>query len=91
MTQNTDLTALAEEFTVTEERKAMLDLMRRRLVIDHSLILHRDSASAADVLAMVSQLQRAGMPLEATLSVDGSDNHTRMYARWSEDLPEADA
>jgi len=73
-----------EAFLITEERKAQLNVDRKRLTLDHSIVLHRDSASAADILEMVERLRRAGMPLEATLRFDGSDNHTRAYARWSE-------
>lgn len=76
--------AMPETYAVTEERKTMLDVMNKRMSLDHSIVLHRDSASAADVLAMIGQLQAAGMPLEATLQVDGNNHHTRVYARWSE-------
>lgn len=61
----------------------MLDVMNKRLVVDHSLVLHRDSVSAAGIRAMLDALTEAGMPDEATVKVDGADNHTRMYARWS--------
>ena len=79
-----ELDQLADDVEITEERKAMLDRMHKRLTIDHSIVLHRDSASASDVKAMIEHLERAGMPLTATLQVDGNDNHTRVYARWSE-------
>lgn len=75
---------LAEKLMVSEERSAQLDIDRKRLSLDHSIVLHRDSASAADVLAMIEHLQKAGMPLTATLRMDGPDNHTRLWARWSE-------
>ncbi|WP_349862633.1 hypothetical protein [Leifsonia sp. WHRI 6310E] len=74
---------LADDIAITEERTAMLDTMRKRLTIDHSIVLHRDSASAADIRTMLDHLAAAGMPPEATLKVDGTDNHTRMYARWA--------
>ena len=69
-------------FDLTEERKTELDLKRRRLVVDHSLVLHRDSASADDVRAMIAHLEAAGMPGHATLRVDGGRDHTRMWAQW---------
>lgn len=79
----TDLNDLAGELLITEARQQQIDLDRKRLTVDHSLVLHRDSASAADVLAMIRHLQACGMPDTATLKVDGSENHTRVYARWS--------
>ena len=84
MSDTASLLSFAEVTDITEERKAMLDLMDKRLTVDHSIVLHRDSASAADFKAMIEHLEKAGMPLTATLKVDGSANHTRMYARWSE-------
>lgn len=80
-----DIEALAASTAITEQRTAMLDLMRKRLTIDHSITLHRDAASAADVRAMLDHLERAGMPPEATLKVDVPDKHTRMWARWAEE------
>ena len=84
MSETNNIVSFAGAMGVTEERKAMLDLMGKRLTIDHSIVLHRDSVSAADLKAMIAQLERAGMPLTATLRIDGTDGHTRMYARWSE-------
>ena len=86
-----DLEDLGAEVTVTEERKAMLDLMKKRLAVDNSIVLHRDGASAADLKAMFAHMERAGMPLTATLKVDGADKHTRMYARWAEKTSEPEA
>ena len=79
------LEALADEVRITEERQEALDLERRRLVVDHSLLLHRDKASAADIRAMIRHLEEAGMPDTATLKVDGGHEHTRMYATWATD------
>lgn len=77
------LEALAAEVRITEERREALDLKRRRLVVDHSLLLHRDKASADDIRAMIAHLEAAGMPGVATLKIDGHGSHTRMYATWS--------
>lgn len=77
------LVVLAGDVRITEERREALNLKRRRLVVDHSLLLHRDSASADDLRAMIAHLEAAGMPGEATLKIDGDGNHTRMYATWS--------
>jgi len=79
------LEALADDLRITEERREALDLERRRHTVDHSLLLHRDSASADDLRRMIAHLEAAGMPDVATLKVDGSHRHTRMYARWSTD------
>jgi hypothetical protein len=76
---------LAEELTITEERREQLELDRRRLVVSHSLVLHRDKTSADDLKAMIRHLEAAGMPSVATLKIDGQGNHTRMYATWSTD------
>ena len=84
-----DLTEIAEDLLVTEERARALNLERTRLTVDHSLVLHRDSASAADVKAMIAHLEREGMPPEATLRVDGSDRHTRVYAQWCTEVDHA--
>lgn len=78
-----DLAELEDRLAITETREAALELQRRRLTVNHSLTLHRDSVSAADVKEMIAYLESAGMPAEATLRVDGSGNHTRMYASWS--------
>lgn len=83
------LSELAATLCVSEERSTQLTLDRQRLTLDHSLVLHRDSASAADIKAMIAHLEAAGMPPTATLSVDGSKNHTRLYARWSTEVPDA--
>lgn len=77
------LEALADDVRITEERREALNLERLRLVVDHSLLLHRDKASADDIRAMIAHLEAAGMPGEATLKVDGGHRHTRMYATWS--------
>lgn len=77
------LEALADDVRITEERREALNLERRRLVVDHSLLLHRDKASADDIRAMIAHLEAAGMPGVATLKMDGSHRHTRMYATWS--------
>lgn len=77
-----DLTELAEALTLTEERKTEIELGRRRLVVNHSLTLHRDKDSADDIRAMLDHLAAAGMPGHATVKVDGSNNHTRIWATW---------
>lgn len=79
------LEALVDDVRITEQRQEALDLDRQRLVVDHSLLLHRDKASADDIRAMIDHLANAGMPGTATLKMDGSHEHTRMYARWSTD------
>ena len=84
-----ELKTLGDEIAVTEERSSMLDLMKKRLNISHTISLHRDSVSVSDVKAMLAHLERAGMPLTATLTVNGNADgvgHTRMFAKWSEDL-----
>jgi len=86
---NNDLDMLGDEIALTEERSSMLDLMKKRLNIGHTISLHRDSASVSDVKAMLAHLERAGMPLTATLTVGSNVDgvgHTRMFAKWSEDL-----
>lgn len=79
----TDLTELDDALAITEERTSMLDMMRKRLTVDHSLTLHRDAVSAADVKTMIAHLVASGMPAEATLRVDSTTGHTRMHARWA--------
>ena len=79
------MTDITEAFDVTEERKAELELSRRRLVVNHSLTLHRDSVSVADIKAMIRHLEAAGMPEHATLDVRASSDagkHTRLWATW---------
>ena len=76
------LRELEAELVITEERTRALNLAHKRLTMSHSLVLHRDSVSAADIKAMIAHLEREGMPPEATLQVDGSKGHTRVYARW---------
>lgn len=83
-----DIEMLAKELVITEERQQEIDLMKRRLVVKHSLVLHRDSASARDLKKMIEAMEATGMPEHATLKVDGQDNHTRMYATWSTELTE---
>lgn len=84
------LEALVDGVRITEERQEALNLERRRLVVDHSLLLHRDSASADDIRAMIRHLEDAGMPGTATLKMDGfSERHTRMHASWSTDPDDA--
>jgi len=80
------IVALAAGIEISEERAAMLDVMSKRLTVNHSLTLHRDSVSAADVGAMIAYLEQAGMPPTATLRIDGTVGHTRMYATWSEEM-----
>jgi len=77
-----DLNELADALTLTEERSNELDLARRRLVVKHSLTLHRDEGSADDVRAMLDHLTAAGMPGHATVKIDGAQNHTRIWATW---------
>jgi hypothetical protein len=81
------LEQLANALKVTEARTQELDLARRRLVVIHSLTLHRDSTSVTDVEAMIRHLRDAGMPDHATLRVDGSRDLdlTRMHATWHTD------
>lgn len=84
------ITELGETLAISEERQAQLDLQRKRKSIDHSLTIHRDSTSAADVKLMIAYLQEQGMPDTATLRVDGhSTGHTRMNARWATEAPDA--
>lgn len=84
-----DLEELGEALLVTEERKQELSLSHKRMAVEHSLVLHRDSTSASDVKAMIAHLEREGMPDSATLRVDGgSERHTRMWAKWSTEAVE---
>lgn len=78
-----DIKSLAESLVIDEARSSQLALDARRIVIDHSLVLHRDKVSAKDLKEMIAHLEAAGMPETAALKVDGTDGHTRMYARWS--------
>ena len=77
-----DLTDLAGALTLTEERIHQLDLATKRLVVNHSLLLHRDKDSADDIRAMLDHLTAAGMPGHATVKIDGGTSHTRVYATW---------
>jgi hypothetical protein len=79
------LDALADALTLTEERTSELDLGTRRLVVNHSLTVHRDKDSADDIRAMLDHLTAAGMPGHATVKVDGGQNHTRIWATWHTD------
>ena len=83
------LERLANALKVTEARTSELELKSRRLVVIHSLTLHRASTSVTDVEAMIRHLRDAGMPDHATLSVDGGRDHTRMHARWHTDPEDA--
>lgn len=87
------MSAITErDWTVTEERRAMLDLSRRRLTIEHSVHLHRDSQSIDDLRQMLDVLADAGAPGEATVHVQKTDHaesesfigrgHLRIYAAW---------
>jgi hypothetical protein len=78
---------LAATLTLTESREAQLEFDKKRLNLHHSIVLHRDAVSANDIKTMLAHLEAAGMPADATLRVDGSDGHTRMYATWHEALP----
>ena len=70
----------------------MLDLSRRRLTIEHSVHLHRDSQSIDDLRQMLDVLTDAGAPGEATVHVQKTDHaestsfvgrgHLRIYAAW---------
>ena len=69
--------ALAAALVVTQERTEMLDMMGKRLTVNHSLTLHRDSASASDVRAMITALTAARIPDDARLKVDHcTERHT---------------
>ena len=76
------------DWTVTEERRAMLDLSRRRLTIEHSVHLHRDSQSINDLRQMLDVLADAGAPGEATVYVQKTSEsfvgqgHLRICAEW---------
>ena len=87
------MSAITEhDWTVTEERRAMLDLSRRRLTIEHSVHLHRDSQSIDDLRQMLDVLADAGAPGEATVHVQKTDHaasesfvgrgHLRICAEW---------
>ena len=87
------MSAITEhDWTVTEERRAMLDLSRRRLTIEHSVHLHRDSQSIDDLRQMLDVLADAGAPGEATVHVQKTDHaesesfigrgHLRVSAEW---------
>lgn len=87
------MSAITEhDWTVTEERRAMLDLSRRRLTIEHSVHLHRDSQSIDDLRQMLDVLTDAGAPGEATVHVQKTDHaestsfvgrgHLRISAEW---------
>lgn len=84
-----DLRELADALVITEERQRALDLERKRLEVSHSLTLHRDKGSAADLQAMLDHLTDAGMPPEATVSVTtmndmkGRTAHIRLCAQWT--------
>lgn len=71
--------------TTQQADEAELDKLKRRGMVTHSLTLHRDSTSATDVETMIGHLRSAGMPDHATLSVNGSQGHTRMLATWRTD------
>lgn len=79
--------ALADAVTITEERRTVLDTLSRRVVAEHSVTLHRDATSVADLAAMLEQLRAQGVPEEATLRCDATTGHTRLWARWALELP----
>ena len=80
------------DWTVTEERRTMLDLSHRRLTIEHSVHLHRDSQSIDDLRKMLDVLTGTGAPGEATVHVQKTDHtesgsfvgrgHLRICAKW---------
>jgi len=80
-----ELEELDEEINIAQSRTEMLNVMKKRLSIDHSIALHRDSVSASDFKAMFAQLERAGMPMDATLKVTAANGHTRLWATWAEE------
>ena len=80
------------DWLVTEERRAMLNLSHRRLTVEHTVHLHRDSQSIDDLRQMLDVLTNAGAPGEATVHVQKTDHaaaeafvgrgHLRICAQW---------
>ena len=80
------------DWLVTEERRAMLNLSRRRQRVEHSVHLHRDSQSLDDLRQMLDVLADAGAPGEATVHVQKTAHaesgsfvgrgHLRICAQW---------
>lgn len=81
---------LERDLLITEKRQEQLAIQKRRLVIDHSLVLHRDNPSVTDMEAMFGQLRRAGMPDYATLKIETTKSHVRFVATWSTDPKETE-
>lgn len=88
MSDTTNPAAAADyDWTITEKRQAQLDLDNKRLVLNHSMTLHRDSQSIRDIRQMLDVLTNAGAPEDATISVDAhTGHHIRVHARWNEDV-----
>lgn len=80
------------DWSVSEERKTQLSAKDKRLVVEHTVHLHRDSQSIDDLRQMLDVLIEAGAPPEATLYINKTDNpesgsfvghgHLRVMARW---------
>lgn len=83
------------DWTVTEERKTQLSATDKRLLVEHSVHLHRDAQSIDDLRKMLDVLVESGAPPEATIYVNKTDNpeagsfvghgHLRVLARWYTD------
>jgi len=83
-----DSQAVSEALTLTQARQEQLDLQRKRLAVNHSLTLHREGMSAADIRAMLDALTAAGMPETASIEVatHRETKHTRIHAHWASPL-----
>ena len=90
-------TAVDFDWTVTEGRKQQLDLDGKRLAVEHSVHLHRDSQSIRDLRQMLDLLVTNGAPEDATVYVQKTDHpeggsfmgrgHLRIMAKWSTAQP----
>lgn len=90
-TASADLVA-EYEWTVTSGRQVQLDAKTKRLNIEHSVHMHRDSQSIRDLRQMLDLLVEAGAPEDATVHVQKTDHpeagsfigrgHLRLMAQW---------
>ncbi len=89
-----DIQQLGEALIITSERQEQLTLDLTRFAVDHSLTLHRDSASIKDLKAMIQLLEDHGAPENATIRVDGrpatsiDKGHIRVYVSWKTEATE---
>lgn len=84
-------------WAVTEERKRLLGLNGKRLAVEHSIHLHRDSQSIRDLRQMLDILVASGAPEDATVYVQKTGHpeaesftgrgHLRVMAKWSTEQP----